>query len=89
MNNAFRMRSGVLPTRRWLTTMRARAERQALADDLNDAWPPDVSTTALQAQARFMGPELRDAPRSEGIPDDEVFAAASALADLVRFGESA
>ena len=41
----------------------------------------------LQAQARFMDPELRDALRSQGIPDDQVFAAAYALAHLVRFGE--
>ena len=62
-------------------------ERQALADDLSDAWPPDVPTMPLQAQTRFMDPELRDALRSRGIPDDEIFAAAYALAHLVRFGE--
>jgi hypothetical protein len=34
-----------------------------------------------------MDPELRDALRSEGIPDDQVLLAAYALAHVVRFGE--
>ena len=62
-------------------------ERQALADDLSDAWPPDVPATPLEALTRLMDPELRDALRSQGIPDDQVFLAAYALAHLVRFGE--
>jgi hypothetical protein len=62
-------------------------ERQALADALSDAWPPDVSAMPLQAQARLMDSELRDALRSQGIPDGEVFVVAYALAHLVRFGE--
>jgi hypothetical protein len=61
-------------------------ERQALADDLSDAWPIDVSTIPLQAQVRSMDPELRDALRSQGIPDDDVFVAAYALAHFLRFG---
>jgi hypothetical protein len=63
------------------------AERQALADDLSAAWPPDVPDLPIQVQFRQMDPELRDALRSEGIPDDRVFVAAYALAHLVRFGE--
>jgi hypothetical protein len=62
-------------------------ERQALADDLSDAWPADVPPMPLAAQLSQMDPELRDALRSEGIPDDQVFAAAYALAHLVRFDE--
>ena len=62
-------------------------ERQALADDLNDAWPPDASPLPIEAQLGQMDPELRDALRSEGIPDDQVFVAAYALAHLLRFGE--
>ena len=62
-------------------------ERRALADDLHDAWPPEVSVLPLQAQFRLMDRELRDALRSQGIPDDQVFVAAYALAHLVRFGE--
>jgi hypothetical protein len=62
-------------------------ERQALADDLNDAWPPEASDLPLQAQFRQMDPELREALRSEGIPDDQVLVTAYALAHLVRFGE--
>jgi hypothetical protein len=62
-------------------------ERQAVADDLNYAWPPEVPDMPLGVQFRQMNAELRDALRSEGIPDDEVFLAAYALAHLVRFGE--
>ncbi len=62
-------------------------ERQALADDLNDAWPPEVSALPIGAQLRQMDPELRDALCSEGIPDDQVIVTAYALAHLVRFGE--
>ena len=62
-------------------------ERQALADDLIDAWPPEVPDMPVQVQTRQMDPELRDALRSEGIPDDQLFLAAYALAHLVRFGE--
>jgi Anti-CRISPR protein AcrIC5 len=62
-------------------------ERQALADDLSNTWPPDVSAMPLPAQVRLMDPDLRDALRSQGIPDDEVFVAAYALAHLLRFGE--
>jgi hypothetical protein len=36
---------------------------------------------------RQMDPELRDALRSEGIPDDQVLLTAYALAHVVRFGE--
>jgi hypothetical protein len=63
------------------------AERQALADDLNDAWPPEASDLPLQGQFGQMDRELREALRSQGIPDDQVLAAAYALAHLVRFGE--
>jgi hypothetical protein len=63
------------------------AERQALADDLNDAWPPEVPDLPLQAQFGQMDPELREALRSEGIPDDQVLVTAYALAHMVRFGE--
>jgi hypothetical protein len=62
-------------------------EREALADELSDAWPAEVSELPVEVQFRQMDPELRDALRSEGIPDDEVFLAAYALAHLVRFGE--
>jgi hypothetical protein len=62
-------------------------ERLALADDLSDAWPPDVSPLPVEVQFRQMDPELRDALRSEGLPDDQVFVAAYALAHRVRFGE--
>jgi len=62
-------------------------ERRALADDLSDAWPPDLSPLPIQVQFRQMDAELRDALRSEGMPDDQVFLAAYALAHLVRFGE--
>jgi hypothetical protein len=62
-------------------------ERQALADDLSYAWPPEVPDLPIQVQITQMNTELRDALRSEGIPDDEVFLAAYALAHLVRFGE--
>jgi hypothetical protein len=62
-------------------------ERQALADDLNDAWPPEVSDLPIQVQFTQMDPELREALRSEGIPDDQVLVTAYALAHLVRFGE--
>ena len=62
-------------------------ERRDLADHLNDAWPPEVSVLPLQAQFRLMDRELRDALRSQGIPDDQVFVTAYALAHLVRFGE--
>lgn len=62
-------------------------EREAVADDLNDAWPAEVSALPIQVQFRQMDSELRDALRSEGIPDDEVFLAAYALAHQVRFGE--
>jgi hypothetical protein len=63
------------------------AERQALADDLSAAWPPEVSDLPIQVQLGQMDPELREALRSAGIPDDQVFVAAYALAHLVRFGE--
>lgn len=62
-------------------------ERQALADDLNDAWPPEVPDLPIGAQLGQMAPELREALRSEGIPDDQVLVTAYALAHLVRFGE--
>jgi hypothetical protein len=62
-------------------------ERQALADDLNDAWPPEASDLPIQAQFTQMDPELREALRSEGIPDDQVLVTAYALAHMVRFGE--
>lgn len=63
------------------------AERQALADDLNDAWPPEVSDLPIGAQLRQMDRELREALRSDGIPDGQVLVTAYALAHLVRFGE--
>ena len=63
------------------------AERRALADDLSDAWPPEVPARPLEGLARLMDPELRDTLRAQGIPDDQVFLAAYALAHLVRFGE--
>jgi hypothetical protein len=62
-------------------------ERQAVADDLIDAWPPEVPDLPIQVQLRQMDRELRDALRSEGVPDEQVFSAAYALAHLVRFGE--
>jgi hypothetical protein len=62
-------------------------ERLALADDLSDAWPPEVPAMPLEAQLGQMDPELRDALRSEGIPDDQVLLTAYALAHLVRFDE--
>ena len=62
-------------------------ERQALADELSDAWPPEVSDMPVDILTRQMDPELRDALRSEGIPDDQVLLAAYALAHVVRFGE--
>ncbi|HEX5079524.1 MAG TPA: hypothetical protein VFV80_10260 [Geminicoccaceae bacterium] len=62
------------------------AERQALADDLSDAWPPEVPDLPLQVLTGQMDPELRGALRSQGIPDDRVFLAAYALAHLLRFG---
>jgi hypothetical protein len=62
-------------------------ERRALADDLSDAWPLEVPAMPLEALARLMDPELRGTLRSQGIPDDQVFLAAYALAHLVGFGE--
>jgi hypothetical protein len=62
-------------------------ERQALADELSDAWPPEVPDMPVQILTRQMDPELRNALRSEGIPDDQVLLSAYALAHLVRFGE--
>jgi hypothetical protein len=62
-------------------------ERQALADDLSDAWPPDVSPLPIETQFRQMDPELREALRSQGTPDDQVFVAAYALAHLLHLGE--
>jgi hypothetical protein len=62
-------------------------ERQALADELSDAWPPEVPDMPIGILTRQMDPELRDALRSEGIPDDQVLLAAYALAHVVRFGE--
>jgi len=62
-------------------------ERQALADELSDAWPPEVPEMPIGILTRQMDPELRDALRSEGIPDDQVLLAAYALAHVVRFGE--
>ncbi|MEM7021497.1 MAG: hypothetical protein AAF637_02790 [Pseudomonadota bacterium] len=62
-------------------------ERRALADDLNDAWPTEIPSLPIDAQARQMDPDLRYSLRSEGIPDDQVFVAAYALAHLVKFGE--
>jgi hypothetical protein len=62
-------------------------ERQALADELSDAWPPEVPDMPVENLTRQMDPELRDALRSEGIADDQVLLAAYALAHLVRFGE--
>jgi hypothetical protein len=62
-------------------------ERQNLADELSFAWPPEVPDLPIQVQTRQMDPELRDALRSEGVPADQLFLAAYALAHLVRFGE--
>ena len=62
------------------------AERQALADDVHDAWPPEVSDLPIQVQLGQMDRELREALRS-GIPDDQVLVTAYALAHLARFGE--
>jgi len=62
-------------------------ERQALADELSDAWPPEVPEMPVGILTRQMDPELREALRSEGIPDDQVLLAAYALAHVVRFGE--
>jgi hypothetical protein len=62
-------------------------ERQALAVDLNEAWPPEVPDMPVEILTRQMDPELRDALRAQGIPDDQVLLAAYALAHLVRFGE--
>jgi hypothetical protein len=62
-------------------------ERQALADELSDAWPPEVADMPVEILTRQMDPELRDALRSEGIPDDQVLLAAYALAHVARFGE--
>jgi hypothetical protein len=62
-------------------------ERQALADELTDAWPPEVPDIRVEILTRQMDPELRDALRAQGIPDDQVLLAAYALAHLVRFGE--
>jgi hypothetical protein len=62
-------------------------ERQALADELSDAWPPEVPDMPVGILTKQMDPELRDALRSEGIPDDQVLLAAYALAHVVRFGE--
>ena len=62
-------------------------ERQALADELSDAWPPEVPEMPIGILTRQMDPGLRDALRSEGIPDDQVLLAAHALAHVVRFGE--
>jgi hypothetical protein len=62
-------------------------ERQAVADDLIEAWPPEVPDLPIEVQFRQMDLELRDALRSEGVPDEQVFSAAYALAHLVRFGE--
>jgi hypothetical protein len=62
-------------------------ERQALADELSDAWPPEVPDMPVKILTRQMDPELRDALRSEGIPDDQVLLTAYALAHVVRFGE--
>jgi hypothetical protein len=45
---------------------------------------PDIRVEILTRQ---MDPELRDALRAQGIPDDQVLLAAYALAHLVRFGE--
>jgi hypothetical protein len=62
-------------------------ERQALADEVSDAWPPEVPDMPVEMLTRQMDPELRDALRGQGIPDDQVLLAAYALAHLVRFGE--
>lgn len=62
-------------------------ERQALADELSDAWPPEVPDMPAETLTRRMDRELRDALRAQGIPDDQVLLAAYALAHLVRFGE--
>ena len=56
-------------------------ERQALADDLNDACGPHVSPMRTAGTGQAHGPlVVRNALRSQGIPDDEVFVAAYALA---------
>jgi hypothetical protein len=62
-------------------------ERQAVADDLNDAWPPEVPEIPTVVLFGQMHPELRDAFSRQGIPDDQVLSAAYALAHFVRFGE--
>jgi hypothetical protein len=62
-------------------------ERQQLADDLIAAWPPEMSALPIQAQISQMEPALRKAFHSLGIPDDQVFVTAYALAHAVQLGE--
>ena len=63
-------------------------ERTALADELKLAWPPDVPTVPLGAQSERMDRDLREALRAQGLPDDQVFVAAYALAHQIKFGEA-
>lgn len=62
-------------------------KRQQLADDLLAAWPPEMKAVPIQAQISQMDPDLRAALRSLGIPDDQVFVGAYALAHALQFGE--
>ena len=63
-------------------------ERMALADELRLAWPPEVPTVPLEAQSRLMDRDLREALRAQGLPDDQIFVAAYALAHQIRFGKA-
>ncbi len=63
-------------------------ERTALADELRLAWPPEVPPVPLGAQSERMDRDLREALRAQGLPDDQVFVAAYALAHQIKFGEA-
>lgn len=62
-------------------------KRQQLADDLLAVWPPEMKAIPIQAQITQMDPDLRATLHSLGIPDDQVFVTAYALAHAVQFGE--
>ena len=63
-------------------------ERMALAEELRLAWPPEAPKVPLEAQSRLMDRDLRAALRAQGLPDDQVFVTAYALAHQIRFGEA-
>jgi len=59
----------------------------ALADELAGAWPPEIPAASLDGQRAKMDPDLRDALQGEGLPDDQIFLTAYALAHSVKFGQ--